>query len=158
MLRGASASPPRRSLVARLSVRSIERGMVDFYLRWWMGHHCTFIGFDKTVADARPRIEGGFGGPEAVAAAPNAVALATLTAPSWCDAGGGSCLRLGLLPMDAFPPAGAFVSSRATAVVGRATRPPSEPVHRLRLDRYDQRDFAALVTRMGEEGLWLLGS
>ena len=52
-----------------------------------------------------------------------------------------------------FPPAGAFPPVRDVALIGRGTRP---YVNRLRLDRYDEKDFTTLVKAMTSDGLWML--
>ena len=62
-----------------------------------------------------------------------------------------------MLPHDKFPPAGQYVGSKGTALVGRSARPDLDPKrsHRLRLDRYDEVDFDNLRGAMATEGLWL---
>ena len=74
----------------------------------------------------------------------------------WCKEE--PCMRIGMLPHDKFPPPGGFPDARTTAFVGRAARPDLDPKrsHRLRLDRYDERDFDNLVAAMKAQGLWLL--
>lgn len=57
-LRG-TAPEPRRQRVVEFVRAGIQRGMIDFYLRWWAGHHCIFVGFTKMYAGAKPRLVGG---------------------------------------------------------------------------------------------------
>jgi len=153
-----SAPAPRLARLLSYQQQAIQKGMVDFYLRWWNGHHCMFQGYAKLFDSSSPFLENTTA--VRLASEPEANAMVSLRNPSWCEdkaMAPGSCLRIGLLPITLFPPqaAGLFQANNATALVGRAARP--DRGNRLRLDRYDEIDFDAQRTKMEEEGLWLLG-
>ena len=157
-LRGSTADTDRRARLVRFVHTAIEKGMVDFYLRWWAGHHCMFMGYTKLLKDDQPQLEVPARDPTANAANPNSTAVVALRKRSWCEPHALGCLRIGMLPMDRFPGPGDFSAMRATALVGRSPRPDLDPKrsHRLRLDRYDDIDFEDLKTRMVADGLWML--
>ena len=150
----------RRARIVAFNEAAIAKGMVDFYLRWWNGHHCMFQGYGKLFDSAGPRLESPTGlTPQTLASSAELTALVAFT-PSQltCGAAAASegCLRIALLPTAQFPPpfAGAYRSANTTALVGRSQRP--DRGHRLNLDRYDERDFEILRDAMIEDGLWLL--
>ena len=145
-LRGA-AGDERRARVLAWIAAGIDVGMVDFYLRWWSGHHCIDSGFGKLYQGEAPT---GDLAPEAAVAQPNAPLYATFGKKRFTG------LRLALMPLDLFPPPakGAYAAVKATALAARAPNPRAER-HRLRLDRYDESDFTALRASMAEEGLWV---
>uniref|UniRef100_A0A7S0L4Y5 Nucleotide-diphospho-sugar transferase domain-containing protein n=1 Tax=Coccolithus braarudii TaxID=221442 RepID=A0A7S0L4Y5_9EUKA len=150
-LRG-SAPAERRTRISGWLKASVNLGMVDFYLRWWMGHHCIFMGYDKSFRAARPTLTGGRT-PADVAASPSQLAIVTLGKSSVCGATASLCLSVGLLPADVFPGADYKASAHPLALVGRVNRP--EARHRLRLDRYDELDFDSLVREMRKQDMWL---
>lgn len=149
-LRG-SAPEPRRARVVSYIQTALVRGLIDFYLRWWAGHHCEYMGYQKQWADSRPTLEGGLT-PTMTVEQPNVTAVVSLKTKRWCVEQ--DCLRLGMLPLDRFPPPGAYPMNRDAAIFGRSVRPGGAR-HRLRLDRYDEMDFEGLKTAMTAEGLWL---
>jgi hypothetical protein len=153
----------RRARVVDFVQAAVDLGMVDFYLRWWAGHHCVFMGYVKLLRSAQPQVELVSGSAETSAqsnlAHPNSTSVISLRHRNFCAGGGSdSCLRIGQLPADRFPPAGHFPQHRAHAIIGRSARPDLDPKrsHRLRLDRYDEVDFENLRTQMVKDGLWLL--
>jgi len=147
---------------------SLVTGLTDFYLRWWAGTHCMFMGFTKLLANrhlSHAALAGGLT-PEANAAAPNGTAHVTLRGEAVCgpailrQSGCEGCapqdrcdetLTLAVLPHGLFPLPGAYPAARATAFVGRSARPNRD--HRLRLDRYDEKDFRAIDDAMRADGL-----
>ena len=157
-LRGSTADAEQRARLVRFVHAAIEKGMVDFYLRWWAGHHCTFMGYVKEVKDSQPGLVEPARNAYANAAQPNTTAIVALRRRSWCEPAQLGCLQIGMLPMDRFPGPGQFPELRATALVGRSPRPDLDPKrsHRLRLDRYDEIDFDNLKAQMVTDGLWLL--
>ena len=156
LLRG-QAPPERRARLVAYSRAALERGLVDFYLRWWNGHHCMFQGYGKALGSSAPQLEGGLSA-QALAEQPSSTAVAAFRSPEWCQGLQDGCLRLALLPMDLFPPPvpGAFAAAAAnsTALVGRSPRP--DRGHRLRLDRYDEVDFDTQREAMVADGLWFV--
>ena len=67
--------------------------MVDFYLRWWSGHHCIYMGYEKVYRSMKLGLEGVDGKPttaEAAAANPTITTVLALQG-RWCDDAG--CLR-----------------------------------------------------------------
>ena len=153
LARGSVGS--RRPQIVEFVRLALTRGMLDFYLRWWAGHHCIFMGYTKLVEHSRPLLVDT--DPEHAASSPNQTNLITLNERRWCrggDADASRCLTLGMMPRDLFPPPGAFPPYRGSALVGRSERPSRD--HRLRLDRYDERDFTELKAAMVADGLWLL--
>ena len=88
--------------------------MVNFYLRWWAGHHCILTGFDNILE--RPKLLQGLT-PQANADAPNQLALMELRQP-FCPPDG-PCLTLGQVSRFAPTPLG------NTAVRHAALRPPA---------------------------------
>ena len=162
-LRG-SAPAPRRDRIVRYMQAAVDTGMIDFYLRWWSGHHCIYMGYDKLFRSQRFTFErvGEPDGPppsaQLAADRPNATAILRLAA-TWCG-DDGACLRLGLLPANLFPPPNGYHAVRDVALTGRTIRPNKDPTrsHRLRLDRYDEVDFDTLREAMLADGLWRLGS
>ena len=162
-LRG-SAPAPRRDRIVRYMQAAVDTGMVDFYLRWWTGHHCIYTGYDKLFRSQRFEFErvGEPDGPppsaQLAADRPNATAILRLGA-TWCG-DDGACLRLGLLPANLFPPPNGYPAVRDVALTGRTIRPNKDPTrsHRLRLDRYDEVDFDTLRVAMLADGLWRLSS
>jgi hypothetical protein len=154
-LRG-SAHAARRERLVRYMQAAVDTGMIDFYLRWWAGHHCIYMGYEKLWRSVPFDLAGpGPTSAAAVAASPNATAVVTLKG-RWC--GDDACLRLGMLPKDLFPPPGEYPAVRGVALLGRSHRPDKNPVgsHRLRLDRYDEFDFDLLKEAMVADGLWRL--
>ena len=89
---------------------------------------------------------------------PNATAIVSLRKRAWCQPERLGCLKIGMLPADRFPAAGQYEGARRTALVGRSPRPDLDPrrSHRLRLDRYDEKDFDDLRAAMRRDGLWNL--
>ena len=162
-LRG-SAPAPRRDRIVRYMQAAVDTGMVDFYLRWWTGHHCIYTGYDKLFRSQHFEFErvGEPDGPppsaQLAADRPNATAILRLGA-TWCG-DDGACLRLGLLPANLFPPPNGYPAVRDVALTGRTIRPNKDPTrsHRLRLDRYDEVDFDTLRVAMLADGLWRLSS
>ena len=152
LMRGSSAAA--RPRVLKFVQSAMDTGMIDFYLRWWAGHHCIFMGYEKLFRTAPLELEA-----PATAALnaeqPNATAVIRLKG-KLCT--GGDCLRLGQLPANLFPAPGAYPTFQSEAMVGRTNRPDKDPKrsHRLRLDRYDETDFDNLKEAMTAEGLWLL--
>ena len=157
---------PSRALVSFLGAL-VVRGMVEFYLRWtnavdqqgWnlllkessptlelaglASHTSEYVNTTTAVA-LRKRYEGCAGKRAAAAAA------------------AGGCLRVGLLPYDRFPRHGEWAALRETAMVwhGPRTRG-TQPFrgHRLRLDRYDEEDFARMAAVLkADPGLWAVGT
>ena len=156
-LRGARDAARGRRVVSFVQ-DAIDTGMVDFYLRWWAGHHCIFMGYAENLRGGQARLERGLTALQN-ALRPNSTAVVEVLrsrAHRWCKEE--PCMRIGMLPHDKFPPPGGFPDARTTAFVGRAARPDLDPKrsHRLRLDRYDERDFDNLVAAMKAQGLWLL--
>ena len=147
-LRGAG-SDERRARVVSFVQAAVDLGMVDFYLRWWSGHHCIYGGYDKLYRSSNPRLEGDMSA-AANAARPNVTSLVSLALPR-----GGPRLSIAQLPSALFPPAGEYAAHAASALVGRSARPHRS--HRLRLDRYDDEDFDGLRKAMKDDGLWRLG-
>lgn len=143
-LRGSSS---RRSRLVRYVQDALNVGMVDFYLRWWAGTHCIFMGYSKLFGSSGPTLAGGLS-PEENGARPNQTALISLRA----QRGESASVTLAMLPSDRFPRAGTYTAARDTALVGRSLRPFFG--HRLRLDRYDERDFTSLREAMVADGLW----
>ena len=161
-LRGGATDAARRDRVVSFVNAALDLGMVDFYLRWWAGHHCVFMGYVKTMRDASPTVDDPPGGPTANALSPNRTALISLRRRPWCAQKGAGCLQVGMLPHDLFPHPGAYhPSAKGRApLVGRSPKPDLDPKrsHRLRLDRYDQKDFDDLRAAMVSDRLWLLPS
>lgn len=157
LLRGSRAG--RRQLLLQFVRTSVVSGLIDFYLRWWAGHHCIFMGYEKTFRGAGAQLEAPLT-PRSNAAQPNATVAVTLRGRAWCPEGG--CLTIGQLSWAAFPVGRRertpslppLTSEFPDAVVGRSTRPNRD--HRLRLDRYDEHDFDSLRDAMRADGLWLL--
>jgi len=153
----------RKELVVSFIEAGIDRGMVDFYLRWWTGTHCIFTGYTKSFLDASPQLEDGLTA-ELMLADRNRTAVFKLTNKKWCptganDAAGADsrvCMRIAMLPHNTFPATNNFVNDRAHALIGRLDKPPPTPFHRLRLDRYDEFDLGGLEKRMKDGGLWFL--
>ena len=150
----------RRARIVAFNEAALGKGMVDFYLRWWNGHHCMFQGFGKLFESAAPQLDAPAGlTPQALVTSADTTAVVAFR-PSQLTCGAAttsdSCLRIALLPTAQFPPpfAGAYRAANATALVGRSQRP--DRGHRLNLDRYDERDFESLREAMVEDGLWLL--
>lgn len=89
-----------------------------------------------------------------------AVAVVVLQRRSWCTPSSLGCLKIGMLPANAFPAPGVYRASAddAAALVGRSAKPDLDPKrsHRLRLDRYDEIDFDDLKGQMVKDGLWLI--
>lgn len=104
------------------------------------------MAFNKMFRERRPRLHAGLTAAE--------VATQREQTASLTFAG----IEMGLLPADRFPRADLYVRSKETALVGRTARPEMDPTrtHRLRLDRYDERDFDELREAMSKDGLWLL--
>lgn len=151
-LRG-STSAERRDLMVRYVEAALDLGMVDFYLRWWTGHHCIEgAGYPKLFFQSSPQLEAPLT-PEGNAANPNQTAVVILRKKKWCTEAGW-CLHIGMLPMNLFPVQGKYPQSKSTALIGRSIRPKVR--HRLRLDRYDDEDFDSLRINMMNDGLWLL--
>lgn len=179
LLRGSAGGDlARRERVVAFVQTAIDVGMVDFYLRWWAGHHCIFMGYVKMLKAARPRLvsilgagSGGDGSRMASLAAPSAAAnvqhanrstaIVEVQRKGLCPRAGepGACVRVAQLPFDLFPPPGLYHTYAKTALVGRTPRPDRDPArsHRLRLDRYDAQDFSELKQAMMEDSLWVLG-
>ena len=88
---------------------------------------------------------------------PNSTNVILLQGRGFCRRGDEGCLRIGMLPIDRFPAGGSYVSNKATAIVGRTPRPDLDPArsHRLRLDRYDEKDFSDVRAAMEKDGLWV---
>ena len=139
---------------------AVDMGMVDFYLRWWAGHHCIFMGYVKEVRGSSPVLEEPARDPFANANDPNRTAVVSLRKHSWCQPASLGCLTIGMLPSDLFPAPGQYAAVRDRALVGRTPRPDIDPrrSHRLRLDRYDERDFSDLRGAMEKDGLWVVGA
>ena len=57
-LRGARDAARGRRVVSFVQ-DAIDTGMVDFYLRWWAGHHCIFMGYAKNLRGGQARLERG---------------------------------------------------------------------------------------------------
>ena len=180
-LRGAGSAEQRERAVA-WQLAGIRKGMVDFYLRWWLGAHCFLAGFGKRFGECMGSgrlegalVEGGgdgvtidnssltvkpeyLGGDAAKAELKTAVVVATLP---HCLEGGGGGLRLGLLPESFFNAYLLFSetnpSQPAGALQAAIARSP-KPVQRdrLKLDRYDEQDFVEMTTAMKRDGLWFL--
>ena len=153
-MRGSSAAA--RPRILRFVQSAMDTGMVDFYMRWWAGHHCIYMGYEKLLRAVPFALEA----PATAAlnaAQPNATAVIRFQGKQLCF-GGDDCLRLGQLPANLFPSPGAYSTFKAEAIVGRTNRPDHDPKrsHRLRLDRYDEIDFDNLKEAMTAEGLWLL--
>ena len=55
LLRGTSR-PEERERVVRWQVAGVQKGMIDFYLRWWNGNHCINNGFGKLWGKVEERI------------------------------------------------------------------------------------------------------
>ena len=163
-LRGTAggSSRVRRERILTFVQAAVDMGMVDFYLRWWAGHHCIFMGYTKMLKNAQPVLIGADGSaltPElSVARANTTTSVLELRSKRFCRGGDGGCLRIGQLPYDRFPPPGLYRAYRSTAFVGRTPRPDKDPArsHRLRLDRYDEIDFSNLKHAMMEDGLWMM--
>jgi len=148
VLRGAGAA--QRARVLTYIQAALNKGLVDFYLRWWMGHHCIEMGYNKLFTELRATLQGGLTA-AAVAAQTSETALVSL-------GGKHKGLTLALLPRDTFPNAFEYLKHKATAFVGRVVRPEKDPkrTHRLRLDRYDEIDFDDMRSAMIKDGLWAL--
>ena len=160
-LRGSVPDTERRTRLLQFVNKAIDVGMVDFYLRWWAGHHCIFMGYVKEVKQSLPQLEDPFTrNPSGNAADPNRTAIVSLNKRVWCQVSSGGCLRIGMLPSDQFPSAGMYHGKTHSpkARVGRMARPDLDPKrsHRLRLDRYDEKDFDDLRKAMVNAGLWML--
>ena len=129
-----------------------------------MGHHCIFVGYTKLVRSSSPALVSvGPGGTarrtaEAVVENANSTSVIHLQGRGFCktseDLG---CLRIGMLPLDRFPAGGGYAANKANAIVGRTPRPDLDPArsHRLRLDRYDEKDFSDVKAAMEKDGLWV---
>lgn len=167
LLRGsAGGNLARRERVVTFVQTAIDVGMVDFYLRWWAGHHCIFMGYVKMIKAARPRL---VSIQAAAKVAPSAAtnvqhangstAVVEVQRKGLCPRAGegGACVRVAQLPFDLFPPPGLYRAYAKTALVGRTPRPDKDPArsHRLRLDRYDEQDFSELKQAMMEDNLWV---
>jgi len=153
LLRG-TAKPEARDRVVRWQVAGVQKGMIDFYLRWWNGHHCINSGFGKLWADCNPAVALGA---EANPTNLTIEAMAEREAPvtATCRAGAALGLRLGVLPASFFDSPNLYGHNEpAGALFGRSAKP--EQRDRLRLDRYDEQDFVELYAAMKADGLWLL--
>mmetsp|Transcript_48348 Transcript_48348/g.104740 ORF Transcript_48348/g.104740 Transcript_48348/m.104740 type:complete len:427 (+) Transcript_48348:161-1441(+) len=148
-LRGSNAET--RALTFAFIEDAVRLGMVDFYLRWWAGHHCIFVGYQKHFKQNAPALEQPLD-PAAYASHHNATLSLVLHGARACH--GARCLTLGLLPAGLFPAGAADAKAKPQALVRRSARP--DAAHRLRLDRYDERDFDNLTAAMKRDGLWLL--
>lgn len=162
-LRGSAGveSKIRRERLLTFVQSAVDVGMVDFYLRWWAGHHCIFMGYTKMLKGAQPTLVGSEGGLTPalnVARANMTTSVVELRNKRFCRGGDGTCLRIGHLPFDRFPPPGLYRAYRSSALVGRTPKPDNDPArsHRLRLDRYDEIDFSNLKQAMVEDGLWVM--
>ena len=112
--RRGAAGDERRARVLAWIAAGIDVGMVDFYLRWWSGHHCIDSGFGKLYQGEAPT---GDLAPEAAVAQPNAPLYATFGKKRFTG------LRLALMPLDLFPPPakGAYAGAKATALAEALT-------------------------------------
>jgi len=144
-LRGAGTKEQRDRAVA-WQLAGVKHGMVDFYLRWWNGAHCILSGFGKRFAGCGLQLEGGV----SPASMKERTTMAIVTAPR-CDG-----LRVGLLPPAFFQSHVLYGRNEPSdAMIGRSAKPGPQR-DRLRLDRYDEKDFTDLVMAMKADGLWFL--
>jgi len=155
-LRG-KAPAERRANVLEFVRRAIDMGLIDFYLRWWMGHHCIMGGYNKLFSGMGPKLEGGI-----TAEANSEPVTQNTLVKVRMGAGVLHGLRIGYLPSDKFPlakpPGTAPPAGYEAAFLKRLWRQPKDGsrTHRLRLDRYDETDFDDMRDNMKAEGLWLL--
>ncbi len=147
LLRGTSR-PEERERVVRWQVAGVQKGLVDFYLRWWNGNHCINNGFGKLWGDCNPALEANV--------TIEAMAKRDVTVTATCRGGGAAGLRLGVLPPSFFDSPNLYGRNEPVAgtLFGRSAKP--EQRDRLRLDRYDAQDFVELHAAMKADGLWLL--
>ena len=150
---------------ARLVMAAVERGLVEFYLRW--NNIPDQYGFSHALADTK--LEGGVTSPTA-----NLTTVGELQRRGSACRRRGNCLRAGWLPFDEFPRAhspavpGEWAQLRDKAAVyhlaynclqehAPCSVPGIRPFrgHRQRLDRYDDVDFADQRSTLQALGLWL---
>jgi hypothetical protein len=152
------ASAARRERVVRFLMGAVERGLVEFYLRW--NNIPDQYGWSFMLAQARglkTTLKG------------NETAIGLIHPRGSHCKRDGSCLRVGLLPYDLFPRTGSWEALKARAHVYHLTyaciqemAPCSTPGvrtfrgHRQRLDRYEQVDFDEQRSTMRQIGLWRL--
>jgi len=144
--RGSGPSSARRNTVVSFIRRAMDTGMVDFYLRWWAGHHCIFMGYQKTYKASSPSLDGGLTPQQVAAQTDEALAFVSLSHGP----------KIGMLPTALFPPPNTRMP--ASLIARSEKHPDGEARHRLRLDRYDEVDFDHLRAAMVKDGLWFLGA
>ncbi len=149
----------RKQRVAAALLRSIvERGMIEFYLRW--NNIPDQYGLSFVLADTRGI---------STSLHANETSVGTLHPRGSHCARSGDCLQAGFLPYDRFPRVGSWEALKATALVYHLTygcvqesAPCSVPGirpfrgHRQRLDRYEAVDFDDQVATLRGLGLWLV--
>ncbi len=139
----------------------VERGMIEFYLRWnnipdQYGLSFVLAGCAE-LAEARTAVDA------------NETTVCTLHPRGSHCKKRGACLRVGYLPYDVYPRQGDWAVLRGSAAVYHLTYacaqeeapcaiPGVRPFrgHRQRLDRYDQVDFADMADTLRSLGLWLV--
>jgi len=148
----------KRGVASRFIMSAVERGMIEFYLRW------------NNIPDqyGLSFVMGGADGVRTSTTA-NETSVGTLhPRGSHCKQLDG-CLKVGFLPYDRFPRSGRWSGLRATAMIYHLTygcqqelAPCSVPGirpfrgHRQRQDRYEKVDFDDQVNTLRELGLWLV--
>ena len=142
----------------RLVEAAVERGLIEFYLRW--GNIVDQYGWSFLMGDMRKT----WTSPIA-----NETTVGTLHARGSHCAKSGNCLRAGFLPFDLFPRSGNWEELKAKANIYHLTYGCMQEVapcqvpgirpfrgHRQRLDRYEAIDFDDQVDTLRKLGLWLV--
>ena len=144
--------------VAQFMVDVVERGLIEFYLRW--NNIPDQYGWSFLMGDLRKT----WTSPKA-----NETTVGTLHARGSHCAKSGNCLRAGFLPFDQFPRTGDWEELKSKASIYHLTYgcmqeeapcqvPGIRPFrgHRQRLDRYEAVDFDDQVDTLRKLGLWLV--
>ena len=148
---------------------AVERGLIEFYLRW--NNKPDQYGFSYALADVK--LEGGTKlKPSLTSPTANLTTVGELQRRGSACRKHGTCLRAGWLPFDQFPRSCEggcdWAQLQGKAAVYHLTynclqehAPCAAPGirrfrgHRQRLDRYDDVDFADQRSTLQELGLWL---
>ena len=146
--------------VVRLIVDAVNRGLIEFYLRW--NNIGDQYGWSYVLSESGVRV--------GTSEFTNTTTIGTIK--RWhCMQQGGTCLKVGFLPYDKFPRHGRWSDLASTAYVYHLTlacaqeqspcfRPGTRPFrgNRQRLNRYDMADFDGMVATLQEVGAWKVGA
>ena len=146
--------------VVRLIMDAVNRGMIEFYLRW--NNIADQYGWSFVLSESGVRLH----------TSEDANETSVGTIKRWhCMQQGGTCLKVAFLPHDRFPRHGRWVGGLdKTALVYHMTigcvqesAPCGAPGirtfrgNRQRLDRYDDGDFDGMVSTLRAVGAWRVG-